>query len=73
MPFHTNRLGLGKRHWNLETSSAVVEFLPPYLQSRFQIPTLSFNFLNILSCTFFVIIISSFILKVFISLTLSEG
>ena len=31
MPFHTNQLGLGKRHWNLETSSAVVEFPPPYL------------------------------------------
>ena len=29
--FHTNQLGLGKRHWNLETSSAVVEFLPPTL------------------------------------------
>ena len=24
-------LGLEKRHWNLEASSAVVEFLPPYL------------------------------------------
>ena len=24
-------LGLGKRHWNLETSSAVIEFPPPYL------------------------------------------
>ena len=31
MPFHTNQLGLEKRHWNLETSSAGVEFLPPYL------------------------------------------
>ena len=30
MPFHTNQFGLGKRHWNLETSSAVVEFQPPY-------------------------------------------
>ena len=30
MPFHTNQLGLGKRHWNLETTSAVVEFPPPY-------------------------------------------
>ena len=30
MPFHTNQLGLGKKHWNLETSSAVVEFPPPY-------------------------------------------
>ena len=30
MPFHTNQLGIGKRHWNLETSSAVVEFPPPY-------------------------------------------
>ena len=29
MPFHTNQLGLGKRHWNLETSSAVV-VPPPY-------------------------------------------
>ena len=27
MPFHINQLGLEKRHWNLETSSAVVEFL----------------------------------------------
>ena len=27
----TNQLGLGRRHWNLENSSAVVEFLPPYL------------------------------------------
>ena len=27
---HTNQLGLGKRCWNLETSSAVVEFPPPY-------------------------------------------
>ena len=26
---HTNQLGLGKRRWNLETSSAVVEFPPP--------------------------------------------
>ena len=24
-----NHLGLGKRHWNLETSSVVVAFLPP--------------------------------------------
>ena len=31
MPFHTNQFGLRRRHWNLETSSAVVEFLPPYL------------------------------------------
>ena len=23
MPFHTNQFGLGKRDWNLETSSAV--------------------------------------------------
>ena len=30
MPFHTNQFGLGKRHWDLETSSAVVEFPPPY-------------------------------------------
>ena len=30
MPFHTNQFGLEKIHWNLETSSAVVEFLPPY-------------------------------------------
>ena len=29
---HTNQLGLGKWHWNLETSSAVVEFLPPSLR-----------------------------------------
>ena len=29
----TNQLGLGKRHWNLETSSVVVEFLPPYYVS----------------------------------------
>ena len=28
MPFHTNQFELGKRHWNLETSSAVVEFPP---------------------------------------------
>ena len=34
MPFHTNQLGLGKRHWNLETSSAVVEFPPLYLVGR---------------------------------------
>ena len=33
MPFHTNQLGLGKRHWNLETSSAVVEFPPPYRET----------------------------------------
>ena len=33
MPFHINQLGLGKRHWNLETSSAVVEFPPPYQHS----------------------------------------
>ena len=33
MPFHTNQFGLGKRHWNLETSSAVVEFPPPYQQN----------------------------------------
>ena len=25
----TNQLGLGKRRWSLETSSAVVEFPPP--------------------------------------------
>ena len=30
---HFNQLGLGKRHWNLETSSAVVEYPPPYHQS----------------------------------------
>ena len=30
MPFYTNQLGLGKGHWNLETSSAVVEFPSPY-------------------------------------------
>ena len=30
MPFHTNQFGLGKRHWNLETFSAVVEFPPLY-------------------------------------------
>ena len=24
MPFHTNQLGLGKRHWNLETSWSVL-------------------------------------------------
>jgi len=29
-PLHANQFGLGKRHWNRETSSAVVEFLPPY-------------------------------------------
>ena len=28
---HTNQLGLGKRRWILEVSSAVVEFPPPYL------------------------------------------
>ena len=28
MPFHTNQFELRNRHWNLETSSAVVEFLP---------------------------------------------
>ena len=33
MPLHTIQLGIGKRHWNLETSSAVVEFPPPYPQS----------------------------------------
>ena len=27
---HTNQLGLGQRRWNLETSSAVVEFPPLY-------------------------------------------
>ena len=27
---HTNQLGLGKRCWNLETSSAVAEFYSPY-------------------------------------------
>ena len=27
---HTTQLGLGKRRWNLETSSTVVEFPPPY-------------------------------------------
>ena len=30
MPFHTNQCVLGKRHWNLETSSVVVEFPPPH-------------------------------------------
>ena len=30
VPFHTNQFGLGKRHWDLETSIAVVEFLPLY-------------------------------------------
>ena len=30
MPFHTNNFGLGKRHWNLESSPTVVEFQPPY-------------------------------------------
>ena len=30
MPFHTNQFGLGKTHWSLETSLAVVEFPPPY-------------------------------------------
>ena len=30
MPFYTNQFGLGKSHWNLETSSAIVEFLLPY-------------------------------------------
>ena len=30
MPCHINQLELEKRYWNLETSSAVVEFLPPY-------------------------------------------
>ena len=34
MPFHANQFRLGKRHWNLETSSVVIEF-PPCL------PTLS--------------------------------
>ena len=29
-PPHTNQLGLGKRRWNLETSSVIVEFPPPY-------------------------------------------
>ena len=29
-----HQLGLGKRHWNLETSSAVVEFPPPYRKWR---------------------------------------
>ena len=33
MPFHTNQFGLGKRHWNLEISSAVVEFPPPYFRT----------------------------------------
>ena len=28
-------LGLGRRHWNLETSSVVVEFPPPYLLVSF--------------------------------------
>ena len=28
--FHTNQLGLGKRHWNLETSSSEVEFRSTY-------------------------------------------
>ena len=36
MPFHTNQSGLGKRPWNLETSSAVVEFLPLYRYMRFK-------------------------------------
>ena len=30
MPFDTKKFWLGKRHWNLETSSVVVEFPPPY-------------------------------------------
>jgi len=30
MPFHANHLGFGKRRWNLENSSAVVNFSPPY-------------------------------------------
>ena len=34
MPFHTNQFGLEKRHWNLKTSSAIVEFPPPYLHTR---------------------------------------
>ena len=29
-PRHINQLRLGKKRWNLETSSAVVEFPPPY-------------------------------------------
>ena len=28
-----NQFRLGKRHWNLETSSAVVEFSPPYFKT----------------------------------------
>ena len=32
MPFHTNQFGLWKRHWNLETSSVVVQFPPPHHQ-----------------------------------------
>ena len=32
MPFHTNQLGLGKRQWNLETSSAAVEFPSKYIK-----------------------------------------
>ena len=31
---HTNQLGLGMRHWNLETSSVVVEFPPPYRNAK---------------------------------------
>ena len=30
IPFHINQFALGKRHWDLETSSAVVEFPPLY-------------------------------------------
>ena len=37
MPFLTKQFGLGKRHWNLETSSAVVEFPSPYRTSSRQI------------------------------------
>jgi len=31
MLIHTNHLGLGKRHWNSKTFSAVVKFQPPHL------------------------------------------
>ena len=55
MPFYTNQLGLGKRHWNLETSSAVVEFPPPYCTdwidplidgSTDRLETSNWNFIN---------------------------
>ena len=35
MPFCTNQFGLRKRHWDLETSSAVVEFPPPYHRTSY--------------------------------------